>query len=85
MPFQAMLQEHGCDARLDDDTRSALEWWVRFLGVAAPRRVNLDCFEMPVLIFTDGAFEKGIATIGGESAVFFLIRLTALSDVLVAK
>ena len=56
---------HGCDVRLDDDTRSALEWWVRFLGVAAPRRVNLDRGEMPVLIFIDGAFEKRIATIGG--------------------
>ena len=56
---------HGCDSKLDDDKRSALEWWVRFLGITAPRRVNLDRGEMPVLIFTDGAFERGIATIGG--------------------
>jgi len=55
----------GPNVILDEGTAAALRWWMRFLEVAADRCVCLDKGGPPVLIFTDGAFEAGVATVGG--------------------
>jgi hypothetical protein len=55
----------GRVSELDAEVAAALRWWTRYLTTAAARRVDLSVGTLPVLIFTDGAYEQGKATVGG--------------------
>ena len=49
---------------LDDRTRRAVQWWISFLEVPEAREVDLKTGRLPVLLFTDGAWEQDVATVG---------------------
>ena len=50
---------------LTPELRTSLSWWIRFLSDARPRTIPLSRGQIPVLIFTDGAYEEKTATHGG--------------------
>ena len=48
--------------RVTPEIRWAVGWWIRFLDHSKPRTVTVDSHLLPLLVWTDGAFEQDSAT-----------------------
>ena len=60
--------------RAPSDVRSFCEYAIRMLRAAKPRKLNCGFEKKPILLFTDGCWEKGFAGIGAvivDTAIFF--------------